>query len=199
MSEEQKDITAADLARDTAPKSDQLNAEDLLAGPITVRVARIRRGASPEQPWDVHHDGGKPWRPCKTMRRLLIMAWGADPAAWVGRRLTLYRDPGVRFGGDAIGGIRVSHMDGLDGRLSVMLADKRGHRSSVVVEPLGADPLTVLLSEYGISEAAYIGWAASKGRTGGDRAKIAGWLRADPSRIEALQTWTPTPPNEVAQ
>ena len=199
MSEESKDITAADLARDTAPKSDQFNAEDLLAGPLTVRVGRIRKGASPEQPWDVHHDGGKPWRPCKTMRRLLIMAWGADPAAWVGRRLTLYRDPGVRFGGDAIGGIRVSHMDGLDGRLSVMLADKRGHRSSVVVEPLGPDPLTALLTEYGISADTYAGWAASKGRANGDRAKIAGWLRADPSRIAALQTWTPTPPTEEAQ
>ena len=40
----------ADLRDTTVPKSDQLNAEDLLAGPLTVKIESVRRGSGKEQP-----------------------------------------------------------------------------------------------------------------------------------------------------
>lgn len=98
-----------------AANSTQLNACDLLAGPVTVRVLGVkgRPSADGKQPIDVKIDGGfKPWRPCLTMRRLLVHVWGAPPA-WVGRSVTLYNDPSVSYGSERTGGIRISHMSHL--------------------------------------------------------------------------------------
>ena len=40
----------SDLRATIVPKSDQLNAEQLLGGPITVQVTEVRIGSSDEQP-----------------------------------------------------------------------------------------------------------------------------------------------------
>ena len=39
------------------PKSDQLNADDLLTGPIVVTVQKVSRGDTKEQPVIIHIDG----------------------------------------------------------------------------------------------------------------------------------------------
>ena len=71
------DIT--DLRDTIVPKSDQLNADQLLGGPITIRVTDVRRG-SDDQPIIIAYDndGGRPYKPCKSMRKVLLFAWGAD-------------------------------------------------------------------------------------------------------------------------
>jgi hypothetical protein len=88
------------------PRSDQLNAEDLLTGPRTFTITEVRKG-SVEQPVDIHlaEFPGRPFKPSKTVRRILVSAWGPDAATYAGRRMTLYRDPAVRFGGMDVGGI----------------------------------------------------------------------------------------------
>lgn len=123
--------------RDTVvPKSDQLNADTLLAGPITVTVTDVRRGTS-DQPIDVHiTDGHQPWRPCKSMRRALISAWGENGKDWIGKSMTLYCDPSVKFGGVAVGGIRVSHMSDLQSDLSLSLTSTRGKRTPHLIKKL---------------------------------------------------------------
>lgn len=123
--------------RDTVvPKSDQLNADTLLAGPITVTVTDVRRGTS-DQPIDVHiTDGHQPWRPCKSMRRALISAWGENGKDWIGKSMTLYCDPSVKFGGVAVGGIRVSHMSHLQSDLSLSLTSTRGKRTPHLIKKL---------------------------------------------------------------
>src|SRR4051812_24998120 len=92
------------------PKSDQLNADDLLAGPrtITIREVTIRPGT--EQPVSIFFDGdnGKPYKCCKSMARVLVAAWGADANNYIGRSATLYCDPKVKWGGMQVGGIRIS-------------------------------------------------------------------------------------------
>jgi hypothetical protein len=90
------------------PKSDQLNADDLLTGPITVTITGVRRG-SVEQPVIVDIEGyeGRPYKPGKSMRRVLISAYGDEPKQWIGKQLTLYCDPEVKFGGVKVGGIRI--------------------------------------------------------------------------------------------
>lgn len=133
-------MTSLDLTESIAPKSDQLNAEDLLTGPRTFTITEVRKGNA-EQPFDFHlaEFPGRPFRPSKTVRRILVMAWGKDAATYTGKRMTLYRDPDVRFGGQAVGGIRVSHLSDLDRPLTIALTETRGKRATHVVKPLPAD------------------------------------------------------------
>lgn len=123
--------------RDTiVPKSDQLNSDTLLAGPITVTITDVRRGTA-DQPIDIHiTDGHQPWKPCKSMRRALISAWGDNGKDWIGKSMTLYCDPSVKFGGVAVGGIRVSHMSHLQSDLSLSLTSTRGKRAPHLIKKL---------------------------------------------------------------
>ncbi|WP_205915200.1 hypothetical protein [Prescottella equi] len=130
-----------DLTESIAPRSDQLNAEDLLSGPRTVTVEKVTKGSA-EQPVNVHlvEFPGRPFRPSKTVRRILVAAWGADASGYAGRRMTLFRDPAVRFGGQDVGGIRVSHLSHIDKRLQLALTVTRGKRAPYIVEPMPAAP-----------------------------------------------------------
>lgn len=129
-----------DITDTLAPKSDQLNAEDLLAGPRTVTVEKVTKGSA-EQPIEIHlaEFKGRPFKPSKTVRRLIVAAWGPDADAYARRRMTLYRDPAIKFGGDAVGGIRVSHLSHITRRVEVALTVTRGKRAMHVVEPLPDD------------------------------------------------------------
>ena len=124
-----------DVSQFCEPKSDRLNADDLIGGPITVTIAGVGRG--PEDRLSVAMAGReRPWLPCKTMTRLLVTAWGSDPRAWVGRRVTLYRDPDAEYGGQRVGGVRVSELSHIQGPLTVQLTERRGKRRPWTVEPL---------------------------------------------------------------
>jgi hypothetical protein len=133
-----------DLTAAIAPKSDQINAEDLLAGPRTFTIAEVREGSA-EQPVNVHlvESPGKPFRPSKTVLRIFVTAWGKDSSTFAGQRITLYRDPTVRFGGQDVGGIRVSHMSGITKPLKLALTVSKGKRSQYVVDPLPDAPAPV--------------------------------------------------------
>lgn len=124
------------LADTILPKSDQLNADDLIAGPITVTVEGVKRSQSPEQPIDILISGHRPYRPCKSMRRVLISVWGDRGQDWIGQSMTLYRDESVKYGGVAVGGIRISHVTGIDKRRDLMLTATRSKREMFVVNPL---------------------------------------------------------------
>lgn len=131
-----------DLSDTIEPRSDQMNAEDLLSGPRTFTIARVRKTGGADQPVDIYLEefpASRPFKPSKTVRRLLIVAWGADGSLWAGRRMTLYRDPDVRFGGEAVGGIRVSHLSHIPRRVSVSLSVTRGRRAPYHVDPLPKD------------------------------------------------------------
>lgn len=131
-----------DLTATIVPKSDQLNAEDLLAGPVTVTVESVTRGSA-EQPVDIHlvEFPGRAYRPSKTMRRVMVKVWGKESDAYAGGRLTLYRDPDVKFGGMKVGGIKISHMTGLDKPVSLALTETKGKRAMHTVEPLRDAPV----------------------------------------------------------
>lgn len=132
-----------DLTETIIPRSDQLNSEDLLTGPRTVTITEVRKGASAEQPVDIvlaEFGNGRPFKPSKTVRRILVAAWGKEANVYTGRRMTLYRDPSVRFGGSEVGGIRVSHLSHIDKPLSLALTETRGKRAKHVVQPLADEP-----------------------------------------------------------
>ena len=127
--------------RDTIiPKSDQLNYDDVASAPITATVTGMAAGSN-EQPVivKVSDSDGKPlrdYKPCKSMRRLLIAVWGDKGKDWMGKRLTMVGDDTVKFGGVAVGGIRVSHVSGIDKPMSIMLTTTRSKRKAYVVQPL---------------------------------------------------------------
>jgi len=126
-----------DMSRFTEAKSDQLNADDLIGAPRTVTVTRVV-GAEGDQPIAVHYenDGGKPFKPCKTIRRVLLAIWGRYANDYVGRSMTLYRDDGVQFGGLQVGGIRISHMSHIDKETVVVVAKSKGKKAGMKILPL---------------------------------------------------------------
>jgi hypothetical protein len=132
-----------DITATLAPKSDQMNADDLIVGPRTITVTKVDVAPKSEQPVAIHFDGdnGRPWRPCLSMRRVLAEAWGPDSSHYVGRGITIYREPGAMYGGRQVGGIRLSHLSHIDGPLTVMLTASRGKRLPYVVLPLQAPSL----------------------------------------------------------
>lgn len=130
-----------DMTSTIAPKSDQLNADDLIAGPRTITVTRVTGNeGNAEQPVNVFFDGdnGKPFRPCKSMRRVMVKVWGADASKYAGRSMTIFRDPKVKWGGMEVGGIRISHMTGIENPVQMALTETRAKRSPYTVQPLTA-------------------------------------------------------------
>lgn len=130
--------SVGDLRDTIVPKSDQLNAEQLLGGPITITVTAVRRGGGEEQPVVIHYegDGGRPYKPCKSMRKILVFAWGPDGNAWIGRSMTLYNRPDVKFGGEEVGGIRISHLSNIDRDIAVSLTATRGRKEQTKIKKL---------------------------------------------------------------
>lgn len=130
--------TVEDLRPTIIPKSDQLNSEQLLGGPMTVTVSDVSLGSGEDQPVVVHYVGedGRPFKPCKTMRKVLIHAWGADGRQWSGRSMTLYNDPAVKFGGEDVGGIRISHMTDIERDIKVSLTSTRGKKAKYEIKRL---------------------------------------------------------------
>lgn len=126
-----------DLSTYAAPKSDQMNAEDLLAGPMTVTIVEVRETGSEQQPIAIRlAEFPRPWKPAKTAIRVMIAGWGREAKAYEGRRLTLFRDPTVKWAGEPIGGIRISHMSHIPKKFAVYLSESKQKRAPHVVEPL---------------------------------------------------------------
>jgi hypothetical protein len=158
-------IDVSDLRPTIVPKSDQLNAEQLLGGPMTITVTDVRIGSA-EQPISVHYEGegGRPYKPCKTMRKVLIFAWGPDGREWAGRSMTLYNDPQVKFGGDEVGGIRISHMTDIERDIQVSLTATRGKKALHTIRKLVARKPPTL-------DEVLAAIAAATNKTGMDKAK----------------------------
>jgi len=133
-------MSTENLGDTIAPKSDQLNADDLLTGPQTFTIAGVRRGDK-DQPVSIDIPGRMPFKPCKSMRRVLIAAWGENGSDWIGRTMTLYCDPSVMFGGVRMGGIRISHLSHLQNDvMSINLTTTRGRRAEYRVSRIAAEP-----------------------------------------------------------
>ena len=130
-----------DISETLAPKSDQQGFDDYLTGPRTVTVsnAYVVDGDQPVIVELVEHPG-RPFKPNKSMRRILAKAWGAESEAWAGRQLTLFGNPAVVYGGKAIGGVEIAEMSHLDKPLTLALTATRGKRKNFTVQPLPDAP-----------------------------------------------------------
>jgi hypothetical protein len=128
---------AFDISNTILAKSDQLNADDLISAPRRIKITSVTQGNA-ENPVIVHYDGetGRPFKPCKTVRRILAAAWGVDAELWVGNEALLYCDPTVVYGGKEVGGIRIKALSGIHKRMIISLSKTRGQKVEHVIDIL---------------------------------------------------------------
>lgn len=173
-----------DLSSTIAPKSDQLNADDLIAGPRTFTVEKVTRGNA-EQPVniDLAESPGRPWKPSKSMRRVLVAAWGPDGDQYAGGYVTLYRNPDIKFGGDVVGGIEISHMTGIPKPLKLALTVARGKKRAHTVQPLTAPEPTFTVPKLADADEYRAHWM---------KRRDEGASKAELDAIHAAANTTPT-------
>lgn len=137
-----------DITKTVAPKTDQLNADDFLVDdkPRTIKITGVKMMDSKEQPIAISYEGDqkKPWKPSLGMRRVLIDLWGQEAAKaadkhYVGRMVTLFRDPDVTFGKLVVGGIRISHASHIQGEKKIALTVSKARKVEFIVKPLKID------------------------------------------------------------
>ena len=174
-----------DITDSLAANSAQQNYDEYLAGPKTVTVAEVTQGTV-EQPVNVElvEFPGKPFKPAKSVRRVLAAAWGTDASKWAGRRLTIYGDPSVRYGGKEVGGLRVSHVSHIDKPITVALTVTRGKRAPFTVQPLPDAPAPPPIPAFKTEDDARTYWL--KRRDEG----------ATPDELAAIQAAAPTTQEE---
>ncbi|MEO1905915.1 MAG: hypothetical protein ABGX08_02695 [Citromicrobium sp.] len=184
-----------DMSQFIAPKTDQLTADDLIDAPRTIKIVRVTgNDGNSEQPVNIHYegDGGKPFRPCLTMRRVMIGMWGRDTAKYIGRSLTVFRDPKVKWGGMEVGGIRISHMSHIGDEKRIMAVQvTRGAKKPYTVQPLKVEPEADHAAEAAGKIIANIGRAP-------DAAKLDAYL-AQGKTAAAIAEWRTDRPDLAAK
>lgn len=127
-----------DIEETTLAKSEQQNADDYIGGPKTVTVDYVKVNKSDEQPVHVHlvEHPGRPFKPSKTQRRILLIGWGKETDVYAGRQLTLKRDPAIKYGGAPVGGIVIAAMSNIPRPIKVALTETRGKKAVHTVEVL---------------------------------------------------------------
>ena len=192
-----------DMTKTIEAKSDQLNADDLTGGPITAKIEAVSKGQS-DQPVVVKISGGHmPFRPCKTALRILAAAWGTDTTAWIGRWVTLYRDPTVMWAGVEVGGIRIQSLSHIERPLTLNLATTRGKKKAHRIDILNpaeskqsgaptAD-LDALLADNELVRADVDKWRESIGKptlaemNEETISQLAAWLASNPAHMQAIK------------
>jgi hypothetical protein len=133
------EMEMTDLTSAIEPKSDQLNSDDLVSGPRTIKITKVVVKDSGEQRVSIFFEGDNN-KPAKTMTRLLVAIWkNKDSQSFVGKSVTLYRDPSVTWGALAVGGIRVSHASHIDEKMVIAVRQKKGVSTPVTILPLKED------------------------------------------------------------
>ncbi len=200
---------AIDMTPYIQAKSDQLNADNLIGGPITVQITAVSTAKDTEKPVSVQITGGHmPWRPSKTDLRILVALWGADGSKWVGRWVTLYRDPTVKWGGAEVGGVRVAAVSHIDKPATLQMTVSRGVKKPMKVAVIKPDAqrekgaptadLDALLTDAGLTRADVDRWLVAEGKpTLGSRdeakiAALAGWLAAHAEKFDAIRALVPS-------
>lgn len=128
-----------DVSHTVKTKSDQLNADDLIGGDLMIQVEGVNVTNDPQQPVQIFYYGceGKPFKPCLTVRKILVALWGKDASQWANKWMNLYVDPTVSFGKQKnIGGIRVNALSHIQNAATLTLAVRRGAKQEFRIQPI---------------------------------------------------------------
>lgn len=170
-----------DIAPFVEAESNRITADDLIGGPRTFTITKIEGVMQEGKRRMVIHlaeSQGKPFMPCKGMVRLLGQLWGPDAAAWVGRGITLFRDPDVRFGADLTGGVRIAAVTHIAQAQGISVRASQKKVKSYKVEPLKVEAQADKAREAADKIIANIGKAP-------DTVKLNGYLAGKPAAIIA--------------
>lgn len=137
-----------DITDALAPKSDQLDAVELVA-PRTFTIdhgSKLgRRDDDGQAVVEVKLvDFPRVWRPSKGMLDAIVQVWGTNAKEWAGHQVTLYNDTDVTFGKDKVGGVRISAMSGIDKPTTVQI---RGRGRGARKLPWRIDPIAAPVPE----------------------------------------------------
>jgi hypothetical protein len=128
-----------DIRAATKPKSDQLNYENFIAGPQTFTVSRVTPGDR-DHPVFVHmvECPATPYKPSKGMLKCIAApdGWGDKSSKWVGKKITLYGDPTVIYGGVEVGGIKVGALADIESDYETLISARRGVRKPHLIKRL---------------------------------------------------------------
>lgn len=174
----------SDMSAVIQPKSDQINADDLIGGDLTIRITDVSVSPGQEQPVSMKFEGSpKVFRPCKSMARVMVAAWGPDSKAYVGRSLQLYRDPTVKWGGMEVGGIRIRAMTDMPNSrpMTMALTATKGQR-----KPYTVNPLTVQAAAIGVTMTAADAYALAKAEAGKGTASFRAWFGSEAGKAARL-------------
>lgn len=129
-----------DLSLMLSGKSSQLNADDLDAAGRIIKITHVKDTGG-EQPLALYFEGdlGRPFLPCLTMRRVLAHIWGTNGTVFVGRKLLVYRDADVTWGGKNVGGVRIKGASHIDAPISYTATLRKGKRKTIMIEPIPSD------------------------------------------------------------
>jgi hypothetical protein len=124
-----------------APKSDQLNADDLIGGSRIIRIRKVKITKTGKQDGTIWFEGDndKPWKPCKTMGRVLRGAYGL-PENWIGKYVELWRDPEAIYAGKKVGGIRIKGLSDIKADYETTVTISKSVRDTVKIRKLVIRP-----------------------------------------------------------
>jgi hypothetical protein len=134
-----------DLTKALAPKTDQIDATDLIGKPPQIfTITAVNENGSEladQQPVNIRlEETPLFYRPSKGMLRVLADNWGKDVQKWVGRRLELYGDPNVYFGKEKRGGTRISRLSDISSKKTTLINPRGGRGAYWEVKPLPDAP-----------------------------------------------------------
>ena len=127
-----------DVSSTILSKSDQLNASDLIGNEMILTVSGVHLVSSPDQPMIINYidDDGRPYKPCKSMRRVLVGLWGKDASQWIGRSVGVYNEPSVKWAGKEEGGVRIKSMSHIDKNKSVTTSESKHKKTTYLIRVL---------------------------------------------------------------
>ena len=127
-----------DVSSTILSKSDQLNASDLIGNEMILTVSNVNLVSSPDQPMVINWEGdeGRAYKPCKSMRRVLVGLWGKDASQWIGRSIGVYNEPTVKWAGKEEGGIRIKSLSHIDKNKSVTTSESKHKKTTYLISVL---------------------------------------------------------------
>jgi len=131
-----------DLSGTIKSNADQLNVDDMVTGPMMIQVEGVTLNNDPKQPIKIFYYGceNKPFKPCLTVRRMLIALWGKDGNQWANRWMNLYVDASVSYGKQKnIGGIRVDALSHINSTATISLTVRRGVKQHFTIQPINLE------------------------------------------------------------
>ena len=128
-----------DLTKHIQADSDCLVAADLVGGPLTILVERVTEsGKNDKKKIDIFYaNSEKPFRPCKSMLRILCELWKTtDATTFIGRGITLYREPDCMWKGEKTPGVRICGLSHIEKAVTVVANERRGKMATYQIEPI---------------------------------------------------------------